>query len=229
MSPVIKRLLQRRKSLALAIIAMLGLGWYGAATQARGVNVAGDFDFYVLALSWSPSYCEAEGQRANRRQCNRNSRPYAFIVHGLWPQYERGYPEYCPTTPSYAPNNLVDRMLDMMPSAGLIRHEWKRHGTCSGMTPQGYFAKVRAARDRIAIPQPFVNPGQYRMVGPDDVERLFQSTNPGLPRDAIAVTCDLRRLREVRICMSKDLKFRACPEVDRRSCRNPRIAMPPVR
>jgi ribonuclease T2 len=45
----------------------------------------------------------------------------------------------------------------------------------------------------------------------------------------IAVTCDSRRLREVRVCMDKNLAFRSCPETDRHACRHPRVVMPPVR
>ncbi|MCB1474642.1 MAG: ribonuclease T2 [Rhodobiaceae bacterium] len=214
----------RRPAIGLWLLALL----LTAPAAARNINVAGDFDFYVLSLSWSPSYCEAEGSRADRSQCSAG-RPYAFVVHGLWPQYERGFPEFCRALPSRAPETVVRAMLDVMPSPNLVRHEWEKHGVCSGMTPQGYFAKLRAARDRIAIPPAFVGPRDYRMVGTMDVERSFQAANPGLQADAVAVTCDSRRLREVRICMTKDLRFRPCPEIDRRACRNPRLAVPPVR
>jgi len=217
-----------RRFLSRAVPALLlALALPGTA-PARGVNVAGDFDFYVLSLSWSPSYCEAEGARADRTQCAAG-RPYAFVVHGLWPQYERGFPEFCRARPGRAPETLVRHMLDMMPSPGLVRHQWEKHGSCSGLTPERYFATLRAARARIAIPRDYIGPTAHRMVGTDDVERQFQRANPGLPADAIAVTCDLRRLREVRICLGKDLRFRSCPEIDRRACRNPRLAMPPAR
>ena len=46
---------------------------------------------------------------------------------------------------------------------------------------------------------------------------------------ASAVICDQRRLSEVRICLSKDLQFRACEEIDRRACRREQVVMPPVR
>ncbi|MGE0231138.1 MAG: hypothetical protein AB7O39_11080 [Flavobacteriaceae bacterium] len=166
--------------------------------------------------------------RADRSQCAAG-RPYAFVVHGLWPQYDRGFPEFCQALPGRAPETIVRTMLDIMPSADLVRHEWQKHGSCSGMTPQGYFAQIRAARARIAIPPDFVGPKDHRTVAPTDVERSFLAANPGLPADAVAVTCDQRRLREVRICMSKDLRFHPCPEIDRRACRNPRLAVPPVR
>ena len=84
------------------------------------------FDFYVLSLSWSPSYCEAEGEDANQQQCAAG-RPYAFVVHGLWPQFERGYPEDCATDESQRPEAIrCATLYDIMPSAGLIRYEWKQ-------------------------------------------------------------------------------------------------------
>ena len=67
------------------------------------------------------------------------------------------------------------------------------------------------------------------MVTPDEVEEAFVKANPGLTRDGIAVTCDSRRLNEVRICLSKDLRFRDCQEIDRRACRRDRLVMPPMR
>lgn len=186
------------------------------------------FDFYVLALSWSPSYCEAEGQDANRQQCAAG-RPYAFVVHGLWPQFKRGFPENCRTDEPDVSNAALRDLYDLMPSAGLIRHQWRKHGSCAGLEQDDYFAVLRAARETVSIPPEFRRLGAYRTLDPDDAERAFIKANPSLPRDAIAVTCDRRYLREVRICMTTDLKFRSCPEVDRRDCRLSKVVMPPVR
>lgn len=188
----------------------------------------GDFDFYVLSLSWSPSYCEAEGARADRAQCS-GGRPYAFVVHGLWPQYENHYPEFCDPSPEWVPQNEIDAMLDLMPSKRLIVNEWKKHGTCSGMDAAGYFAAVRQVRTGIAIPPAYVNPDDWLSVSPGEVEAAFRAANPGLPADGIAVTCDSRHLREVRICVTRDFAFRPCPEIDRRACRVQKIVMPPIR
>ena len=66
-----------------------------AAAQDRRQNQPGQFDFYVLSLSWSPSFCEAAGERGTPPQQQCGARPYSFVVHGLWPQYERGFPEFC--------------------------------------------------------------------------------------------------------------------------------------
>lgn len=208
-----------------------------ATTLAPGIttlahaqsNTPGAFDFYVLSLSWSPTYCESRGSRAaNEAQCAA-ARPYAFVVHGLWPQYEQGAPQYCQVPPPYVPNPLVRSMLDIMPSRGLVIHEWKKHGTCSGLDAGGYFNAIRAARAKVTIPAEFTHLDDYRMVSPSALEAAFRAANPGLQPDMIAVDCDRRRLREVRICMSKSFSFRPCPEVDRRTCRLDKMVMPPVR
>jgi ribonuclease T2 len=183
----------------------------------------------VLSLSWSPSYCAAEGEQANRQQCA-GGRDYAFVVHGLWPQFESGWPEFCDSfEPERVPDAIVGTMLDIMPSAGLIGHQWRKHGTCTGMTQQDYFAVLRAAREKITIPANFSGLTDSLSVDPDAVESAFLEANAGLPEDGIAVTCDDRMLREVRICMTKDLGFRACEEVDERACRRLNVVMPPVR
>lgn len=187
-----------------------------------------NFDFYVLSLSWSPSYCAAEGARADTVQCS-GARPYAFVVHGLWPQYESGYPEFCDRSPEWVPQKLVDGMLDLMPSKRLIVNEWKKHGTCSGLSASDYFALVRDVRTRIAIPNVYVNPDSWQTLSPNAVEAAFRAANPGLESNAMAVTCDSRHLREVRICMTQDLKFRPCPEVDRKACRRQDVVLPPTR
>jgi ribonuclease T2 len=120
-------------------------------------------------------------------------------------------------------------MLDLMPSSRLVFNQWDRHGTCSGMSAEAYFESIRKAREMTKIPTQFENVTAHLSVTPDEVEQAFVDANPGLSRAAIAVACDSRRLTEVRICMSKDLQFRDCGEVDRRSCRREKLVVPPVR
>ncbi|MCT8974835.1 ribonuclease T2 [Microbaculum marinisediminis] len=216
------------RRLLLASLFCLGLATGGAEAQRVGTNVAGDFDYYVLSLSWSPSYCEAEAERADRFQCA-GGRPYSFVVHGLWPQYERGWPEFCPAATSRPSEQIVRSMLDIMPSPGLVRYQWQKHGTCAGLSVEGYFDLVRKARDRVVIPPAFRTVNRYVTVEPGAVENAFRRANPGLAADAIAVDCDRSRLREVRICMDKALNFRGCREVDRRACRLNKVVLPPVR
>jgi ribonuclease T2 len=212
-------------ALLMAVVADFG----GAAAQDRRQNEPGQFDFYVLALSWSPSFCEASGERGTPPQQQCGARPYSFVVHGLWPQYEKGFPEFCQYPAPRLDRNIVSSMLDLMPATRLIFNEWDKHGTCSGLNARGYFETIRKARAQVKIPDAYLDPKQILTVTPDEVEEAFVEANPGLTRDAIAVTCGSRRLDEVRICMGKDLRFRSCPEIDARACRRDKVVMPPVR
>jgi ribonuclease T2 len=215
--------LRRAGALAFCIFLCIALP---AASQERPAG--GDFDFYVLALSWSPSYCEAEGEDANHQQCAMG-RPYAFVVHGLWPQFERGYPSDCRTGERDVDRETMRGLYDLMPSSGLIRHQWRKHGSCSGLSQEDYFRLLRRARETVVVPPGFRRLDAYRTLSPGEVERAFLDANPGMAPEGVAPTCDRRYLREIRICLSKDLEFRACPEVERRSCSLERVVMPPVR
>jgi ribonuclease T2 len=210
-----------------SIVAGVLLGSHPAIALDARQNTPGEFDFYVLALSWSPSYCEAAGERASKQQCG--ARPYSFVVHGLWPQYEKGFPEYCQVPSPRLDRNIVSSMLDVMPAPRLIFHEWDRHGTCSGLSARAYFETVRKARAVVKIPAEYMDVRETLNVSPTAVEEAFLKANPGMPAEGVAINCDSRRLREVRVCLGKDFQFRSCPEMDRRSCRRQELIMPPVR
>ncbi len=199
-----------------------------APAYAARADKAGVFDFYVLSLSWSPSWCAVNPDRRDTRQCDpRND--FGFIVHGLWPQYERGFPDHCPTRYSdRVPDRLGRRYLDITPSMGLIGHEWRKHGTCSGLDQAGYLEKVREAYEQVRIPPALQTLSSGRSASPEAIEKAFMAANPTLSKDAIAVTCTNGRIDEVRLCFSKDLKFRACREVDRQSCRLKSVNIPPI-
>ncbi|WLR93837.1 ribonuclease T2 family protein [Shinella zoogloeoides] len=187
------------------------------------------FDFYVLSLSWSPTWCAGNDSAGKTQQCRRGENN-GFIVHGLWPQNERGYPEYCPTRePDRVPESLGRTVLDIIPSMGLIGHQWRKHGSCSGLGQKDYFAVTRAAFERIRIPAEMEAQRGSARLSPDSVEETFIAANPGLDRKGIAVTCEDGRLEEVRICMNADLSFRACPAVDRAACRARSIEQLPAR
>jgi ribonuclease T2 len=202
-----------------------------AGAQDARQNAPGEFDFYVLSLSWSPSFCEAGSERGSRREGDQQcgERPYAFVVHGLWPQYENGFPEFCQVPAPRLDRNIVGSMLDIMPAPRLVYHEWDRHGTCSGLSARAFFDTVRKARAVVKIPPEYLDVKASLTVTPDDVEQAFVKANPGLSRAAIAIGCDNRRLREVRICLSKELRFRECSEIDQRACRREQLVVPPVR
>ncbi|NVK35281.1 MAG: ribonuclease T2 [Rhodobacteraceae bacterium] len=198
-------------------------------SPAQAGGTPGDFDYYVLALSWSPTYCKQAGRNADPLQC-RAAKPHRFIVHGLWPQYENGWPDYCNSRERRPGQHTVSSLLDIMPSRDLIAHQWKKHGVCSGLSGDDYLDKIRDAYDKVKIPAAFQSLNRTGSIGPDGVEQAFRLSNPNLRDTAMAVTCKKGALKEVRICMTKDLKFRSCKAVDRSGCRAKKISVsPPIR
>lgn len=199
---------------------------------ARPDAAAGNFDYYSLVLSWSPTHCETPEGQDDHPQCTRGRR-YAFILHGLWPQYARGYPEDCPVRDRYVPQPVINDMLDIMPSKGLIIHEYRKHGSCSGLSPEGYYDLSRKLFESISVPARFRSPNAEQFVSPRDVVDAFVAANPQLKRDMIAVACRGRgnRLREVRICFSKSGAPVSCGanETQNRLCRANSMHVPPVR
>lgn len=222
------------RRLIFVISCVFALASCNQPTQSQqssdGIPIGTGFDFYVLALSWSPGYCASEGNNADQRQCG-PERNYPFVVHGLWPQFEKGYPSNCDSSNGpQIDNQIAGSMTDIMPSFGLIRHQWRKHGQCSGLSPEDYFDVTRAALEKIAIPPSFKGLTETKTITPDAVEKLFQAENPKIPSNGIAATCKRNYLRDVRICITKDLtSFRACPEVDRNYCRSNSMAIAPVR
>jgi ribonuclease T2 len=195
------------------------------AGSTKSLPASDGFAYWLLTLSWSPAFCETPAGAQSPEQCG-SGRRYGFVVHGLWPQNERGWPENCPSTASVSPS-LVARMLDLMPSEKLIRHEWQKHGTCSGLTAEAYFDRVRTAFQSIHIPAPYVAPRQEFPTSLDQVERAFIDANPGLTGDALAVKCK-RELDEVSICLDKDLKPRHCGSDVHDACQGT-VKVPPLR
>lgn len=177
------------------------------------------FDFYVLSLSWSPTYCMLNnGDKSTQCKDKHN-----FVVHGLWPQYEHGYPRECPSNVKHLDYKTVQSMLDIMPSERLVNIEWDRHGTCSSLSPDKYFKTVRAAYNSVKIPN-LANENRYKA---GDIESEFIKINQGLTNDMVAVTTKEGKLNEVRICMTQNLEFRTCPEVDKNAAReNYRLFVP---
>lgn len=197
-------------------------------------NVPGEFDYYALVLSWSPSYCSDEG-KDDDTQCNRrDGRRYSFVLHGLWPQYDNGYPSNCRLSRRpYVPDPVINSMLDIMPSRGLVIHEYRAHGTCSGLDPVRYFALAHRLFNGITIPTRFQNPFESQIVSAADVKRSFLEVNPQLRPNTLTVVCGGAggMLKEVRICLTKDGTPRSCGqnETRRNLCRANQVFIPPAR
>lgn len=217
---------------SVSLLALLGFVVSGVQAQERSGRggTPGDFDFYVLALSWSPGFCELEGDRERSREQCEGGANLGFVVHGLWPQYERGYPSECGPAGRTPSRIALEQTKGLFPSEGLARYEWRKHGTCSGSSPHDYFADVRRARDKVIIPPTLQQSARDQTWAAIDLERAFAAVNPGLRPNMISIACKRGVLQEVRICMSKDLRnFQTCQQVDRSGCRTRDITVKAVR
>ncbi|HUB64564.1 MAG TPA: ribonuclease T2 [Methylocella sp.] len=193
-----------------------------------GPGTPGDFDFYVLSLSWSSGFCETPAGARARGQCDPGAN-LGFVVHGLWPQYEHGYPSDCGPAARFPSRIALESAQGLYPSEGLARHEWQKHGTCSGKSPTDYYADVRRARAAIVIPAPFAAPKDEQTWTPVDIARAFIAANPRLRPGMLGIACTSGVLQEVRICLSKDLRdYHACPEISREGCHGGNVSVPPV-
>lgn len=188
-------------------IALLVLMSMAASSHARRpADEPGDFDYYAVALSWSPSYCAT---RHDPDQCA-TGRRLGFVLHGLWPQYERGYPESCST--EKLPPQVLDRYSPLFPSERLAAHEWKKHGTCSGLDPAAYFTLSGKLRNQVAIPRAFQQPAAPVRVSYSEFVQAFKSANPKLQQYSVLPFCAAggRYLREVHVCYDKRGASRSC-------------------
>jgi len=192
------------------LLALVGLLLVSACIRA---DAPGRFDYYVLALSWSPQYC-ASSTAGSDPQC---SRPFGFVVHGLWPQHERGWPQDCGKG-EWLPESLIERMLPIMPSRKLVLHEWRKHGVCSGLGAEGYFSAVERAYRAVRIPERYRSPRDYLRVSTTQLEADFRAANPALRPDGIALECSGNYLKEIRLCLDKSLAPRACGSDVRDRC-----------
>jgi ribonuclease T2 len=217
--------------LVFVMLAVLLMAGPCAAQQDHRQNEPGKFDFYVLALSWAPTFCDAAVVRAGGEalpaECAARAVP--FVVHGLWPEYAVGFPEFCQQPTPRLDRNVVASMLDLMPAAGLIFTEWDKHGTCSGLSARAYFTAIRKARALVKIPEEFIEPADEVTLSPEAIAEAFVDANPGASRASFAIGCDAKRLTEVRVCLGKDLRFHDCGgDIGQRSCRRDQIVMPPL-
>ncbi len=210
------------RHLALAMAAVLLCGPAKADGEAPG-----DFDYYVMSLSWAPNWCALTGDSRGDAECDKHG--LTFTLHGLWPQYEDGgFPARCATNIRPPSRGETAAMEDVMGSDGLAWHEWKTHGTCSGLPARDYLDLMRKAYRSVTLPPLFAKVGRRLDVAPAAIEDAFLESNPGLSAEDLAVTCSDGMIQEVRICLTKDLAPRPCG-ADLRACRLPAAELEPVR
>ncbi|MEO8492321.1 MULTISPECIES: ribonuclease T2 [unclassified Pseudomonas] len=206
-------------------LMVLWLAFATCATAApRGQGTPGAFDFYVLSLSWSPTFCLTH---PDNEQCS--GKGYGFVLHGLWPQYAKGgWPSSCDSQAQLSREDL-EKGAALFPTRSLLKHEWAKHGTCTGLAPQAYLEKTDAALGVVTIPQqlqPFNTPSSLPA---SEIEALFRESNPRLGNHGLAVICKGKVLSEVRVCLTKDLAFAGCPRSVKTQCRAGDIRIPSQR
>jgi len=205
------------KSVAALILLSLALL---PPVAARAGN-SGDFDYYVLSLSWSPTWCASEPGRARDAQCAAGRR------------YERGWPQYCDSAERWVPRTAIAAMLDIMPSKRLIIHEWRKHGSCSGLSQKDYFAALRRFFVSLHIPARYLAPTRTVTVTAAGLVSDFVKSNAGLEASMLSLDCgnarDTARLSELRVCFSRNGHFRACGANERHGCAARLLNLPPVR
>jgi ribonuclease T2 len=189
-------------------------------------------DHYVLALSWSPSFCAAPEGESEAMQC-RGSASYGFIVHGLWPQYSKGWPQYCPAQERWIPDKMISSMLPLMPSKRLVIYEWRKHGTCSGLSMGAYFALIQRLFGKVRIPARYLSSARAVTATPAAIISDFMEANPGLKSSMIGLACRpsarTASLTEIRICFSPAGEFTHCSSRGRSDCQAETLVLPPVK
>lgn len=189
----------------LRIFALLSL--LAAPVQAQ--DVPGEFDYYVLALSWSPNWCALEGDSRGAPQCDEDA-DFGWVLHGLWPQYENGWPANCRHGYRNPSRSDTRAQADLFGSSGSAWHQWNKHGSCSGMSPDGYYQLARLAYDNITRPEVFRRLEAPVTLPASLIQEAFMRDNEGLDPDEITITCRSGRIQEVRICLTRDLEPRRC-------------------
>ena len=199
----------------------------GLPALAEGERT-GTFDYYVLSLSWSPNWCAYEGDARGSDQCDARH-DHGWIMHGLWPQFHRGFPSYCPTNERAPSRGMTADMADIMGTSGLAWHQWKKHGVCSGMSARDYYALSRRAYDQVVRPAVFRGLDRTVKLPASVVQDAFLKANPALEPDGITITCRQGYIQEARICLSRDLTPVPCGQDVVRDCTAQRAQFDPVR
>ncbi len=209
---------------ALAGLIVLLSTPFGHAEGER----AGQFDYYVLSLGWSSTWCSVTGDARGDPQCD-PGRGFSFTLHGLWPQFAQGWPSYCRTGARDPSRAETAAMADIMGGAGLAFYEWKKHGRCSGLPAPDYFALSRRAFDGVVIPDVLKSLRRDVTLPASVIEDAFLESNPALSADMVTITCEAGMIDEVRVCLSRDLEPQTCGADVVRDCRMDDAVMQAVR
>ena len=191
-------------------------------------DVAGEFDYYVLALSWSPNWCAIEGDAKGSDQCHPRH-DHGWIMHGLWPQYHQGWPSFCPSIKRPPSRSMTADMRDIMGTPGLAWHQWRKHGVCSGLSAADYFDLSRQAYDSITRPAVLRKLDTTIRLPAKVIEDAFLQANPNLSADGLTITCRQGHIQEARICLSRTLDPVPCGRDVIKDCTASNALFAPIR
>ncbi len=187
----------------------LAIGLSLTGMSLAHADVAGDFDYYILALSWNSGWCEIEGERKGAPQCHDQPRE-GFVLHGLWPQYKNGWPEYCSTSNPNPSRRVTNEKAEIYGSAGSAWHQWNKHGRCTGLNFQDYYDISEKLTEEYQAPEIFFEIEEPLNISPSAIEEAMEETYPSLNGDTMAIICKQGIFQEIRICLDKEFEPTDC-------------------
>ena len=107
----------------------------------------------------------------------------------------------------------------------MLQHEWKTHGTCSGLSPDEYFSAARKAFKSVKVPPRLAGLKSQVSMPPDQILALFAASDSQIPQSAMALSCGNNHLTAFEVCLDKSFQPIACSGV--RSCRANTVRIPP--
>ncbi len=188
-----------------------------AAASPSLADQAGEFDYYLLALSWNSGWCAIEGARKEAPQCVDEPKA-GFTLHGLWPQYKDGWPEFCSSSKPNPPRGVTRDQAETFGSSGAAWHQWNKHGRCSGLGYPEYYTLSEKLLNRYRAPEILMQIDEPLKVAPEVIEDAMRETYPELTGDKMAVICRDGKFQELRICLDKDFEPTSCLGRAARDC-----------
>lgn len=186
--------------LAMALASSAGLA---QGSQDLGPKTPGNFDYYVLALTWVPAFCAANN---DPQECGKN---LGFALHGLWPQYESGdYPSSCAQVPLTPATRETFETIYASPK--MIEHEWSKHGTCSGLAPADYFTLSKSDAAFLIVPPAYRTETTLHATDSGAITQAFIAANPTLSADDFTIITRNGWVSEIRFCITRKSAFRSC-------------------
>lgn len=210
-------------------VMLVGISLETSAAAKRrkptGTTPPGQFDYYVLSLSWGPNYCAGHPQD-HSKECKAGEH-VGFVLHGLWPQSNTGRPPLSCAHVSPVAAETARRMLEYFPDRGMVQHEWQTHGSCSGLSADEYFGKMEQAFTSIKVPEQFRTLDHSAKLPVKQIEKAFADAN-NAPANAFRISCHAGELVNLEACLSKDLQYQACT-ASVHDCSSPQLLMRAVK